>query len=57
VGDVVNLPRYSYLNTPDRLGSIDDLRFLVIHYAACVVEDLRSHYVDAQKTGFSRNRY
>ncbi|KAJ9653420.1 hypothetical protein H2201_009145, partial [Coniosporium apollinis] len=40
VGDVVELMRYSYSNTADRSGTIDDLRLLVVHYAACVVEDL-----------------
>lgn len=40
VGDVVELMWYSYSNTADRSGTVDDLRLLVIHYAACVVEDL-----------------
>ena len=40
VRDIVDLMRYSYLHTADRSGSIDGLRLLVIHYAACVVEDL-----------------
>ena len=40
VDDVVNLMRYSYSNTPDRLDSIDDLRLLVVRYVACAVEDL-----------------
>lgn len=46
VGDIVNLMRYSYSNTADCVGYIDDLRLLVVHYAACVVEDL------AQSLGF-----
>ena len=40
VGDIVDLLRYSYLNTADASGLIDDLRSLVVHYAACMVEDL-----------------
>ncbi len=40
VGDIVELMRYSYSNTADRSGPIDDLRSLVIHYAACIAEDL-----------------
>jgi len=40
VGDIVDLMQYSYLNTADRSGLVDALRLLVIHYAACVVEDL-----------------
>lgn len=45
IGDVVALIRYSYSNenTADLPGSIDDLRQLVIQYAACVVEDLRQN--------------
>ena len=38
--DIVELLRYSYLNTADHSGSIDALRLLVIRYAACVVEKL-----------------
>lgn len=40
VKDIVDLVRYSYSNTTDYSGSIDGLRSLVIHYAACVVENL-----------------
>ena len=40
VENIVDLIRYSYSNTADLLGSIDDMRLLIIHYAACVVEDL-----------------
>jgi hypothetical protein len=40
IGDIINLLRYSYSNTTDRSESIDDLRLLVVHYSACVVEDL-----------------
>ena len=40
VGDIVDLMRYTYLNTAERSGSADDLRLLVVHYAACNVEDL-----------------
>ena len=39
-GDIVDLMRYSYLSTADCSESVDDLRLLVIRYAACVVEDL-----------------
>ena len=38
--DIVKLLRYSYSNTSDRSESVDDLRLLVVHYSACVVEDL-----------------
>lgn len=40
VRDVVELMRYSYLNTADRSESVDELRTLVVHYGACVVEHL-----------------
>lgn len=40
VGDIVALMRYSYANTVHRSSSDDPLRSLVIHYAACVVENL-----------------
>ena len=40
VGDVVELIRYSYSNTTDHSGHTDDLRSLVTHYAACMIEDL-----------------
>lgn len=40
VGDIVDLLQYSYSNTGDRVGCIDDLRVLVVHYAAYVIEDL-----------------
>lgn len=41
VGDLVALMRYSYANTVHLSSSPDDpLRSLVIHYAACVVENL-----------------
>ena len=40
IGDIVNLLRYSYVNTAGRSESVDDLRLLVVHYSACVVEDL-----------------
>lgn len=46
VEDIVDLMRYSYANTADCVGYIDDLRLLVAHYAAYVVEDL------AQSLGF-----
>ncbi|KAI9788409.1 MAG: hypothetical protein M1816_006934 [Peltula sp. TS41687] len=39
-GDIIELMRYAYSNTPDRSGSKDGLRSLVAHYAACAVEDL-----------------
>ncbi|KAL9125882.1 MAG: hypothetical protein Q9217_004981 [Psora testacea] len=40
IDDIVELLHYSYSNTPDRPDSKDDLRQLIIHYAACVVEYL-----------------
>lgn len=40
VDDIIELIRYTYLNTADRQNSAEGLRSLVIHYAACVVEDL-----------------
>lgn len=40
VGDIVALMRYSYANTIHRSPSDDPLRSLLIHYAACVVENL-----------------
>lgn len=40
VGDIVDLMRYSYANTVHRSPSDDPLRSLVIHYAACEVENL-----------------
>jgi hypothetical protein len=40
VGDVVELLRYSYVNTADMVGTPDDLRVLVIRYTGYVVEDL-----------------
>lgn len=40
VGDIVALMRYSYANTVHRSPSDDPLRSLLIHYAACVVENL-----------------
>ncbi len=40
IGDIINLLWYSYSNTTDRPESIDDLKLLVVHYSACVVEDL-----------------
>ena len=40
VRDIVDLMQYSDLHTADRSGSIDGLRLLVTHYAACVIEDL-----------------
>lgn len=40
VGDIVELMRYAYSNTADRSGSMDGLRSLLAHYAACVIEDL-----------------
>lgn len=40
IGDIINLLRYSYSNTTDRPESINHLRLLVVHYSACVVEDL-----------------
>lgn len=40
IGDIVHLIRYSYSNTADHPGSIDDLRLLVVHYSACVVDKL-----------------
>jgi hypothetical protein len=39
-GDIIELMRYTYLNTPDLSESMDPLRSLVIHYAAYVVEKL-----------------
>ncbi len=40
IENIINLLRYSYSNTTDRSESIDDLRLLVVHYFACVVENL-----------------
>ena len=40
VGDIVHLIRYSYSNTTDHPGSVDGLRSLVVHYSACVVDQL-----------------
>lgn len=40
VGDIVALMEYSYANTVHRSSFDDPLRSLVIHYAACVVENL-----------------
>lgn len=40
VGDIVALMRYSYAHTVHRSQPGDPLRSLLIHYAACVVEDL-----------------
>lgn len=40
VGDIVGLMRYSYLTTFDRLEAVDDLKLLVIQYAAYVIEGL-----------------
>lgn len=40
IGDIVDLMRYTYLNTADLSESADSLRVLVIHYAACFVEEL-----------------
>jgi hypothetical protein len=40
VGDIINLMRYSYLNTANLAESVDSLRLLIIHYAECVVEDM-----------------
>ena len=48
VGDIIDLMKYTYLNTPERSESSDSLRSLVTHYAACVVEDL------AQNTQFQQ---
>ena len=39
-GDIIDLMRYSYSNITCYAGSLDELRLLVIHYTACVVEDL-----------------
>ncbi|KAL8704224.1 MAG: hypothetical protein Q9201_002601 [Fulgogasparrea decipioides] len=39
-GDIVDLLRYSYTNTVDRPEPIDELRLLVVHYAACIIEKL-----------------
>jgi hypothetical protein len=38
--DIVKLLQYCYANTPERVGSKDSLRALVIKYVACVVERL-----------------
>ncbi|KAK2759337.1 hypothetical protein FQN54_002815 [Arachnomyces sp. PD_36] len=40
VGDIVELIRYTYANTGDGSQEQDQLRKLVIHYAACAIEDL-----------------
>jgi hypothetical protein len=40
IENIINLLRYSYSNTTDHSESIDDLRLLVVHYSACVVENL-----------------
>ncbi|KAI9730207.1 MAG: hypothetical protein M1834_005971 [Cirrosporium novae-zelandiae] len=42
IGDIIELMRYTYSNTADRAGLVDELRDLVVHYAACVVEDLQT---------------
>jgi len=39
--DIVELLKYCYANTPDRVGMKDKLRALVIKYVACVVEILQ----------------
>jgi hypothetical protein len=39
-GSIIELMRYTYLNTPDLSESMDPLRSLVIHYATYVVEIL-----------------
>jgi hypothetical protein len=38
--DIVELLQYCYANTPERVGTKDSLRALVIKYVACVVERL-----------------
>ena len=40
VEDIVRLIRYSYSNTIHHPGSVDNLRSLVVHYSACVVDEL-----------------
>lgn len=40
VGDIIELLRYAYSNTAERTVSMEKLRSLVTHYAACKVEDL-----------------
>lgn len=40
VGDIVKLIRYSYLNASNHSESVNNLRLLVGHYAACVVKYL-----------------
>ena len=40
VGDIVEMLRYIYSDTPDHEHSIDDLRLLSVRYAACIVEVL-----------------
>ena len=40
VEDIVRLLRYSYSNTTHHPGSVDNLRSLVVHYSACVVDEL-----------------
>jgi hypothetical protein len=37
---VLHFLQYTYINTADRATSTDGLRMTVIHYAACVVEEL-----------------
>jgi len=43
VGDIVDLIRYSYSNTFDSPGRRDQLRDLVIQYAACVITSLANN--------------
>lgn len=40
MNDIVNLIEFTYSNTSNLSKSTDDLRLLVSHYAACVVEEL-----------------
>jgi hypothetical protein len=40
IGDIVKLVRYSYENTAEISESEDELRSLVVHYVACIIEDL-----------------
>ena len=44
VGDIVKLMRYSYSNTVERSGSVDDLRLLGIHYAAYMVDQFSNPF-------------
>lgn len=48
VGDIVELIRYTYTNTADRDHEEDPLKKMVVHYAACVIEDLAAMNVDFQ---------